>query len=217
VTHLPKVFDKEPGSGCHMHVSLWRDGKNITAHPSEPTLSAEAKYFVAGILKHLMGLVAITTPTTNSFRRLLPSHWAGVWTCWGHDNKEAPVRVPKSGCGGGPSNFEFKASDASANPFLAIGALIAAGVSGLKQRLEILKSVECDPAELTEAERKEKGIERLPTTLNEAIEYLNQDKLFVTAMGEKLFASFMAVRKAEASQFYGFPLEKEVAALLEKY
>ena len=118
------------------------------------------------MLEHLPGLCGLTAPSFNSYQRILPQHWAGAFTCWGHDNREAPLRLPSlfRGMEEASTNLELKAADATGNPYLALGGLIAAGVDGLERGLEPPAPVEVDPATLGEDERAALGVRRLPAT-----------------------------------------------------
>ncbi|HXG08476.1 MAG TPA: glutamine synthetase family protein, partial [Gemmataceae bacterium] len=125
---LPKIFPDAAGSGCHLHLSLWQGGENLLPKRNGRLgLSEQATAFIAGLLEHLPALMAITTPSPNSYRRIRPHVWSGAFRCWGLDNREAAVRVPSSPTGPGPTHFEFKIVDATANPYLALGAVLAAG------------------------------------------------------------------------------------------
>ncbi len=215
---LPKIFANQAGSGCHLHLSLWREGENLIPHPEgNGELSDIARHFIAGILHHLPGLMALTTPTTNSYRRLLPQCWSGAFRCWGLDNREAAVRVPTHPEPPSPSHFEFKTVDATANPYLALGATIAAGLDGIHQGLELATPVSVDPGTMTDAERQGANIERLPSTLAESIEQLRNDSVLLDALGEDLAHVYLAVRQAEWEAMRDFDLDVEVKLLLERY
>jgi glutamine synthetase len=215
---LPKIFADKAGSGCHLHLSLWRGGKNIVADGSNVGgLSQIAQAFIAGILDHLPALMALTTPCTNSYRRIRPHFWSGAFRCWGIDNREAAVRVPTDPGVNSPTNFEFKTVDASANPYLALGAAIAAGVDGVKRNLELGAPVAVDPGYLSESERNLRGIDLLPTNLGDAIAHLTRDNILLTALGSDLANAYLAVRKAEWEAMKNMELEDEVNLLLERY
>lgn len=212
---LPKIFADKAGNGCHLHLSLWRNGQNLV--PAEGQLSPIARQFVAGILQHLPALMAITTPSTNSYRRLQPHFWSGAFRCWGIDNREAAVRVPSNPQSPSPTHIELKTIDASANPYLALGAVIAAGLDGIRQQLELADPVNVDPGHLPETERQQRSIDRLPTNLGEAITHLTHDSVLLNALGTNLAQAFLAVRKAEWAAMQAMPLETEVQLLLERY
>jgi glutamine synthetase len=198
----PKPWPDNAGNGCHIHFSTWSpDGMRNRFHDGAASdrLSREARSFIAGVLEHLPGLCGLTAPSFNSYRRIVPQYWAGAFTCWGHDNREAPVRVPSvfSGMEEASTNAELKAADASSNPYLAVGGLIAAGLDGIERGLEPPPPVEVDPATIDERERKSRGILRLPATQAEALDALEADDVLTDALGPVLAPSYLAVRRSE--------------------
>ncbi len=218
VSFLPKIFADKAGSGCHLHLSLWQEGENLIPNPeAKGELSQVARRFIAGILHHLPALMALTTPSTNSYRRIRPHHWSGAFRCWGMDNREAAVRVPSHPEEPSPTHFELKTVDASANPYLALGAVIAAGLDGVRHCFELGESVAVDPGYMTEAERSLYGIDLLPINLGKAIEYLSSDNVLLDALGSDLARAYLAVRKAEWEAMKDLELEAEVKLLLERY
>ncbi|MBD2462942.1 glutamine synthetase [Oscillatoria sp. FACHB-1407] len=214
---LPKIFANHAGSGCHLHLSVWQDGQNISSDPhSASGLSKTAIAFIAGILEHLPALMAVTTPSVNSYRRLQPHFWSGAFRCWGLDNREAAVRVPSNPVGA-PTHIELKTVDASANPYLALGAAIAAGLDGIQRGLEPGEPVSVDPGYMPEQERVNQGVDRLPTNLGEAIAHLSQNNTLLNALSADLARAFLAVRRAEWQALKEMSLEDEVKLLLERY
>jgi glutamine synthetase len=197
----PKPWLDGAGNGGHIHFSLWDEGGGNRFHDgSRPDrLSDEARSFIAGVLEHLPGLAALTAPSFNSYHRIVPHYWAGAFTCWGHDNREAPVRVPSvfSGMEEASTNAELKTADASCNPYLAVGALIAAGLDGIERGLEPPEPVEVDPATIPEDERTRRGILPLPATQQEALDALERDAVLTDALGPVLTESYLAVRRSE--------------------
>ena len=198
----PKPWPEAAGNGCHVHFSLWAaDGGRNRFHDASSAdgLSEEARSFVAGVLDHLPGLCGLTAPSFNSYHRIVPQYWAGAFTCWGHDNREAPLRVPSVfwGMEEASTNVELKAADASCNPYLAVGGLIAAGLDGLERGLEPPEPVEVDPATIPEGERTRRGIRRLPATQADALDALAADEVLTTALGPVLAGSYLAVRRSE--------------------
>jgi glutamine synthetase len=198
----PKPWPENAGNGCHMHFSLWdTDAKWNRFHDASAPdhLSADARSFIAGVLAHLSGLCGLTAPSFNSYHRIIPQYWAGAFVCWGHDNREAPVRVPSvfRGMEEASTNAELKAADASSNPYLAVGGLIAAGLDGLERGLEPPEPVEVDPATIPEAEREALGIVRLPATQADALGALAVDEVLTSALGPVLTESYLAVRRSE--------------------
>jgi glutamine synthetase len=215
---LPKVFADQPGSGCHLHVSLWKDGKNLMPS-SDPAvrLSPQAKAFLAGLLSHLLALMALTTPTNNSFRRIKPRTWAGAFRCWGMDNREAAIRVPTNPDGSGPTHIEFKTLDASANPYIALAGVLAAGMDGIKKNMTPPEPVNVEPADLSEDERKKRGVFPLPGNLTGALNQFSADTVLASAMGAEFAAAYLAVRFAEWQATKDLDLADEVKLLLERY
>lgn len=213
---LPKVYPDQAGSGCHLHLSLWKGGQNLTPG-GDGNLSPKAKSFLAGILHHMPALMSFTTPTSNSFRRIKPRTWAGAFRCWGIDNREAVVRVPSNPEGGGPTQLEFKTMDAAANPYLALGAVLAAGLDGIKQNLTAPEPVNVDPADLSDEEKRRRGVVPLPGNLSGALHTFSSDAVLINALGAEFAQAYLAVRHAEMQHFKAMDLADEVKLLLERY
>jgi glutamine synthetase len=214
---LPKIFEHTAGNGAHCHLSLWRDGRNVVGDPRSPHgLSTEASAFMAGVLQHLPALAALTVASRNSYRRLQPGTWSGAFRAWGTDNREAALRIP-SGVGGAPGHIELKTCDASANPYLALGGFIAAGLDGLRRGLVLPPRVQEDPATLTEAERRRRGVDPLPQTLEAALAALDADPVLMDALGPELAQAYIAVKRFEWQALKDLSLEDEVALLMERY
>lgn len=204
----PKPFATEAGSGAHIHWSAWNKAhtRNLLADPQDPNgLSPLAYQMIGGVLTHLPALLALTTPTVNSFRRLQPHFWSSAYTAWGVENREAAVRVPTRYWGNesGTTNLELKASDPSNNPYLALGALIAAGLDGIERKLDPGPSADVDPGSWTDAERGARGIQRYPTSLVTALDALEVDETLVNALGAPLAKEYILVKRAEAEHFRG--------------
>jgi len=215
---VPKLFDDATGSGCHLHISLWSAEKNITPDSNGNwNLSQSGESFIAGILEHLPGLMALTTPTPNSFRRIQPRTWSGAFRAWGIDNKEAAIRVLANPFGEGPNHFELKTADSSANPYIALFGVIVAGWDGIQRNLKLSEPFQADPVNLTEAERNRLGIDLLPTNLEEALGKLDQDNVLKEAMGEAYYRVYTAVRRFEQKELKDLDLETERKLLLNRY
>jgi glutamine synthetase len=202
----PKPWPEAAGNGGHIHFSLWsEDGARNLFHDAsrDDRLSDDARSFIAGVLAHLPGLCGLAAPSFNSYHRIVPQYWAGAFTAWGHDNREAPVRVPSvfAGMEEASTNAELKAADATCNPYLAVGGLIAAGLDGLERGLEPPEPVEVDPATIPAPEREVRGIHRLPATQEEALDALEADAVLTGALGPVLAESYLAVRRSEWSAY----------------
>ena len=196
----PKPWPDGAGNGGHIHFSLWSGERNrFHDADADDLLSAEADAFLAGVLEHLPALCGLTAPSFNSYHRIVPHYWAGAFMCWGHDNREAPIRVPSvfDGMEEASTNAELKAADSSGNPYLAVGGLIAAGLDGLERGLTLPPPVEVDPATIAPDECRRRGILRLPSTQEEALDALAADTVLIDALGAVLATSYLAVRRSE--------------------
>ena len=202
----PKPFVDQAGNGAHIHFSLWDAAcrRSLMHDPRGRYGVSRLGYsFIAGVLEHLPALLALTCPSVNSYRRLQPHFWSSAYTVWGPDNREAAVRVPSTfpSDRAGSTNAELKASDSSSNPYLALGGLLAAGLDGVTRRLEPGEPVLVDPGVLSDRERRERGIERYPTTLGVAVDRLESDAVLMSALGPTLARAYLAVKRSEAQAF----------------
>jgi len=216
----PVVIAGHVGNGGHVHFSLWRDGVNLFAGGDGPYgMTDVAQAFVAGVLDELPALVAIGSPSVPSYLRLVPQHWAGAFACWGRENREAAIRFVTGMVGSRDSaaNTEVKCFDLSANPYLVAGALIAAGLSGVERGRTLPEEVTTDPGGMSEDELSERGIQRLPQSVEEAVSHLEKSEVIRDAMGPMLFGPFLAVRRAEAEAFAGQDPDEIVAAHRWRY
>lgn len=218
----PKPFPDEAGNGSHVHCSLWRtaDGRNHFHDARDRYGLSEAAYaFMGGVLAHLPALVALTAPTVNSYRRLQPRFWSSAYTAWGPDNREAAVRVAskRRGLEMESSNLELKPCDPSNNPYLALGGLLAAGLDGIARKLDPGDPVLVDPDALDEAERRRRGVRRLPATLGDALDALERDDVLRDALGDMLAREYLIVKRSEVRAFAGKDVVFELAEHFYKY
>jgi glutamine synthetase len=206
----PKPIADQAGNGCHLHLSLREMGPD--GQPGEPVfydaadryrLSETGYHFIAGLLAHLPGLTALTCGSVNSYRRLAPQMWSSAHTVYGMDNREAAVRIcsPMRDDPAGSVNLELKPSDSSANPYLALGACIYAGLDGIRRKLDPGEAVNVDPATLTEAERRAAGAHRLPASLAEALDALEADELLMESLGDLRRRAYLAVKRSDVAAF----------------
>jgi glutamine synthetase len=207
----PKPIPDQAGNGTHLHASLTDLANDGTAGRTQAFadpgdrygLSPTGYHFIGGVLAHLPALVALTCGSVNSYRRLQPQFWSSAYTCYGMDNREAAVRIcsPLHGDPASSINLELKPSDSSANPYLALGGFIYAGLDGIRHKLDPGEPVTVDPATMTQAERDAVGAHRLPQTLTEALDALAADELLMDAMGPLRSAAYLAVKRSEAAAF----------------
>jgi glutamine synthetase len=216
----PKPFADQAGNGCHVHLSVWQGDRNAF-HDADGVLglSQLARQFVAGILSHLPALLAITCPSVNSYRRLAPNMWSSAYTVWGPDNREAAVRIasPFADRVEASTNIEVKAVDGSANPYLALGAIVAAGLDGIERGLDPGEPLSVNPHDLSESERSARGIQRFPTTLLDAVQHLENDQYLLDILGSERAHEFIGIRKAEWEDLGGADAEREIAAHFRRY
>ncbi|WP_309116624.1 glutamine synthetase family protein [Saccharothrix sp.] len=184
----PKVVADGVGNGGHLHVSLWRDGRNLAG-------SGDAESFAAGVLRHLPGLCAVGCASVASYLRLVPSHWAGAFAAWGVENRETALRVVEG------RDLEVKCFDLSGNPYLVVGATLAAGLAGIVDGLRLPEPVSVDPVHVA-------GVPRLPLSLEEAVRAFEADEVLVEAFGPEFAATLVDVRRGEVARFAGASAEE---------
>ena len=218
----PKPFANQAGNGCHIHFSAWdKDGETNLFFDADDRfkLSRIGYQFIAGIISHLPGLVGLTAPSVNSYRRLQPHSWSSAYACFGPDNREAPVRIA-SGFWGDEMrtvNLELKPSDSSHNPYLALGGLIAAGLDGIEKELAAPEPVLTDPGDMQESERVNRGIERLPTSLKKAVNALGRDEVLMEAMGEVLGREYLLIKSADWENAKEQDVAQELLQYIHRY
>lgn len=215
VSFSPKVEPDGVGNGSHIHLGVRRGGCNLLAGGDGPHgITTDGASFLAGVLRELPALVAIGAPSPISYARLIPSHWAGDYACWGRETRESAIRFVTGikGTEERAANFEVKAFDASANPYLVAGAVAAAGLAGLESGAELAPEITGDPALWSEAEREARDVRRLPTSLGDAVSELERSRVLLDALGDPLAATFLAVRRAEIAHAEQQSPEMVVAA-----
>ncbi|MFP5360688.1 MAG: glutamine synthetase family protein [Actinomycetes bacterium] len=196
---MPKPLFEAPGSGMHTHLSLFEGDRNAF-HESgaELGLSQVARQFMAGLLRHAPEITAITNQYVNSYKRLWGGAEAPSYVCWGSNNRSALVRVPVHKPGKSQSTrVEYRAMDSTANPYLAFAVLLAAGLKGIEEGLELPEGAEDDVWELSNAERRAMGYEPLPTSLAEAIVEMERSELVASTLGERVFDFVLRNKRAE--------------------
>ncbi|MFF8352323.1 glutamine synthetase [Streptomyces chartreusis] len=220
VSFAPAVLGQGVGNGGHIHLSAWRDGVNLHAggdrrHGMRP----EAESFVAGVLGHLPALTAVTVPSPAGYLRLRPSQWAGVFTAWGRETREAGLRVVTGTAGhrDQAANLEVKPVDLAANPYLALGCLIAAGLDAVESGALLPEEITGDPARLGAQEAAARGVRRLPVSLGEAVEEFRADGPLRAALGPVLADAVIAVRQGEIDAVAGLDDDQVAAAYRWKY
>ncbi|WP_436928743.1 type I glutamate--ammonia ligase [Halosimplex halobium] len=201
-TFMPKPIPRINGSGMHTHLSLFtEDGENAFHDgDDEFDLSETAKQFTAGILEHAPAIAAVTNPTVNSYKRLVPGYEAPVYVAWSDRNRSALIRKPAARVPAA-SRIEARFPDPSCNPYLAFAALIHAGLDGIERGLDCDDPVRENIYEFDEEKREEYGIDTLPTNLGEALDALESDEVVQDALGEHVYENFVEAKTQEFDDY----------------
>ena len=200
VSFAPVVLPGAVGNGAHLHLSAWRNGRNLcTGGTGAGGLTPEGASAMAGIVEHLPSLMAILAPTVPSYLRLQPGHWAGAFTCFGVENREAALRfIPGTISSRSQSaNVEVKVTDGAANPYLAVAVVIAAALDGIERGLPEPPNVLVDPASLTDDEQRKLGVRRLPATLAAATDGFEASALMRQTLGDAYHAAVVGSKRLE--------------------
>ena len=202
-TFIPKLAAGIHGSGMHIHLSARRDGRNLFYNPDHPlAISQFAHQFIGGVFAHIHAITAITNPTINSYKRLGPGYEAPVYICWGRYNRSALIRIPATRHGNS-TRFELRNPDPSANPYLALTAILAAGEHGVKEKLAPPEMVEENVYGHINTSLTDQRLERLPSSLEQALEALEQDTVIKDALGDEIVDCFLRAKQAELREFQG--------------
>lgn len=195
-TFMPKPLNNINGSGMHINMSLFTDKGNAFFDPkTDSQLSEQAMHFLGGLMKHARNFTAIMNPIVNSYKRLVPGYEAPVYVAWSGHNRSPLVRVPIAR--GASTRLELRSVDPSANPYLAVAAVLAAGLDGLKNKLTPPKAVDRNIYAMDYEERKANHIADLPSTLHNALKALRKDEVIQKSMGPHLYKNFMAAKGIE--------------------
>jgi len=202
-TFMPKPFADHPGSGMHTHLSLFEGDTNAFFDQSQTyQLSTVGRQFVAGLLTHAPEITAVTNQFVNSYKRLWGGHEAPNYITWGHNNRSALVRVPLYKPGKGQSaRIEYRAMDSAANPYLAFALLLAAGLKGIEEGYELPPEAEDTVWELSNQERRALGYKALPTSLDHALNVMEESELVADTLGEQVFNYVLRNKRLEWEQY----------------
>ena len=181
ITFMPKPLFNDNGSGMHVHQSIWKDGQPLFAGDQYAGFSQMGLHYIGGILKHAPALLAITNPTTNSYKRLVPGFEAPVNLAYSQGNRSASVRIPLSGTNPKAKRLEFRCPDATSNPYLAFAAMLCAGIDGIKNQIDPGEPLDVDIYDLSPEELSK--IPSTPGSLEGALEALEKDHSFLTESG----------------------------------
>ncbi|SER08733.1 glutamine synthetase [Gracilibacillus ureilyticus] len=199
-TFMPKPLFGVNGSGMHCNMSLFKGKTNTFLDENGPLELSETAYqFIAGIIKHALSFTAVTNPTVNSYKRLVPGYEAPCYVAWSGANRSPLIRVPASR--GLSTRVEVRSVDPAANPYLALSVLLASGLDGIENKLEAPKAVDRNIYIMDKEEREANGIVDLPATLADALEELKKDEIVIEALGEHLFEHFVESKEIEWDMF----------------
>ena len=215
-TFMPKPVYGVNGSGMHINMSLYHNGRNIFADSSDGNgLSKEAYYFIGGLMKHMKAITAIVNPLINSYKRLVPGYEAPVHIAWSAKNRSPLIRIPAAA--GEGTRIELRSPDPAANPYLALAVCLGAGLEGIQEKLMPPASVDCNIFEMSQEEKENLKIEEIPGTLLEAIEALEQDPLMKEILGEHVYHKYIEAKKEEWQSYRSQVTEWEIARYLNRY
>jgi glutamine synthetase len=215
-TFMPKPLPSINGSGMHINMSLFNGSGNAFFDESgDLQLSKTAYNFLGGLLKHARSFTAVTNPIVNSYKRLVPGFEAPVYVAWSGSNRSPLIRVPNSR--GVSTRLELRSVDPAANPYLAIAAVLEAGLDGIKNDITPEDSVDRNIYRMGEAEREDNHIDSLPSTLHNALKYLSDDEVIKNAMGPHLYNGFVEAKNLEYDAYRQEVSDWEREQYMEKY
>lgn len=213
-TFMPKPVAGIAGSGMHTHLSVFKGGENAFFDPkAEYQLSTTALAWIGGLIEHAPGMVAITNPTVNSYKRLTPGHEAPTNIAWSVSNRSAMIRIPARR--GNGTRGELRMPDPSANPYLALAVTVAAGIDGLERGLTPPPPIARNIFEMSVRDRRRHKIKELPANLREAITNLKRDRIVVDALGDHVYRHFVEAKTLEYDEYriavHGWELDRYLA------
>jgi glutamine synthetase len=215
-TFMPKPIAGINGSGMHTHQSLFRDGKNVFHDPKKPwELSTTALHYIGGLLDHARGMCAVTNPLVNSYKRLVPGYEAPTNIVWSERNRSPLARVPeRRGIG---TRVELRMPDPACNPYLAFAVMIAAGLDGIRRKLDPGEPVNRNIFEMSHREKRRLRIDELPTDLHEAVRAMGKDDVVRSALGDHIFHHFVEAKLATWRDFIAAVHPWELDRYLARY
>ncbi|MFN3267192.1 MAG: glutamine synthetase family protein, partial [Deinococcales bacterium] len=215
-TFMPKPLASMPGSGMHLHVSLFKGEQNTFFDPKgQFQLSRIAQFFIGGILEHAAGMVAVTNPLVNSYKRLVPGFEAPTTIAWSASNRSAMIRVPaRRGVG---TRAELRMPDPAANPYLTFAAILGAGLHGIQAKLEPPPPIQRNIYDMSVRDKRKHKVKNLPTTLREALNEVESDRVVRDSLGDHIYSHFLNAKRAEwklyASTVHDWELERYLEML----
>jgi len=215
-TFMPKPIYGIPGSGMHLNMSLTDGKENVFASETDPNgLSPIAYHFIAGVMKHMKGITAVTNPLVNSYKRLVPEYEAPVYIAWSAHNRSPLIRVPAAE--GHASRIELRSPDPSANPYLSLALVLAAGLEGVREKLDPPAPVDGNIYEMSAADRKRRHVDSLPESLKDAVAEMKKDPLVRTVLGDHIFGKYVEAKELEWLEYKTRISQWEIDNYLAEY
>jgi glutamine synthetase len=215
-TFMPKPVSGIAGSGMHTHLSIFRDGQNaFYAEDGQHGLSRVAHNWIAGLLEHAAALVAVTNPTVNSYKRLTPGYEAPTNVAWSASNRSAMIRIPARR--GEGTRVELRMPDPTSNPYLALAAMLAAGIDGIERDLTPPPPIQRNIYEMTARERSTHKVTALPVTLRDAVALLAGNSVLRAALGEHVFENYLLAKTREYEEYEISVSDWELSRYLSEY
>jgi len=215
-TFMPKPIFGINGSGMHTNISLYKNGENAFYDKAgDLELSEDAYHFIGGLTKHISSITALTNPTINSYKRLVPGYEAPVYIAWSGKNRSPLIRIPAAR--ENSTRIELRNPDPSCNPYLALAAILNAGLDGIKNKIKPAKEINKNIFEMSERERKKNKIYSLPADLNEAIKEMQKSSLVKETLGEHVFEKYIDAKLDEWDRYRTKVTKWEIEEYLTKY
>ncbi|RAO98605.1 glutamine synthetase [Petrotoga sp. 9PW.55.5.1] len=215
-TFMPKPFFGMNGSGMHTHLSIFKEGINIFYDKNKPyEISDEMKWFIGGLFQHIDAITALANPTINSYKRLVPGYEAPVNVAWSVVNRSALVRIPMTR--GDGTRLELRSPDPTANPYLLLASIFAAGLEGIKNKVEPPQPVDGNIYEMGKKEKDDKNIRYLPSSLQESLSILKKDELIRGVLGEHIFSKFIEMKEKEIEEYRIAVTDWEVKRYIQQF
>lgn len=215
-TFMPKPLYGVNGSGMHTHQSLFtRTGNAFCDSKNKNKLSPVALWYIGGLLEHAAGMVAITNPLVNSYKRLVPGYEAPTHIAWSERNRSPLIRVPASR--GEETRCEFRMPDPSCNPYLALAVMLAAGLDGIRRQIDPGPPINKNVFRMSHREQRRLRIDTLPSDLNEALSAFQKDKLVRETLGNHIYSHFITAKRAEWLDYIAHVHPWEVQRYLTTY
>ncbi len=212
---MPKPKHGVNGSGMHINMSVSKEGRNIFSEPSDEWgLSQEAYYFMGGLMEHMRGMAAITNPLVNSYKRLVPGYEAPMYIAWSATNRSPLIRVPASR--GASTRIELRCPDPAANPYLALAVCLAAGLDGIRRKIQPPAPINSNIFEMRKSEKLALQIAALPADLYEAVKEMEKDALVCQVLGSHISERYAKAKKAEWRAYREQVTEWEISNYLYK-